>query len=237
MIPTPRPKPRWVRRIVLAVLALLVLSALPVLLWRFVDPPTSAFMLARQIEARDDDGFALRQTWVAFDAVSPNLPVALVAAEDQTFPAHGGFDVDAIRSVIDQREAGEASRGASTISQQVAKNLFLWSGRSWVRKGLEAYYTVLIELAWPKRRILEVYLNIVEFGDGIYGADAAAQHFFGKSAAQLDASESALLAAVLPNPKVLRVDRPSAYVLRRQRWVARQVRQLGGPAYLRDCCG
>ncbi|MBB5208854.1 monofunctional biosynthetic peptidoglycan transglycosylase [Chiayiivirga flava] len=237
MIPTPRPKPRWFRRLVLAALALLVLSALPVLLWRFVDPPTSAFMLARQIQARDEDDFVLRQTWVAFDAVSPTLPVALVAAEDQKFPMHGGFDVDAIRSVIDQREAGEASRGASTISQQVAKNLFLWSGRSWVRKGLEAYYTVLIELAWPKRRILEVYVNIVEFGDGVYGAEAAAQHFFGKSAAQLDASESALLAAVLPNPKVLRVDRPSAYVLRRQRWVARQVRQLGGPAHLRDCCG
>lgn len=232
-----RPKPRWGRRIVLVALALFFLSALPVLLWRFADPSTSAFMLARQLEARGETGFELRQTWAALDAVSPSLPIALVAAEDQKFPTHNGFDVDAIRSVIDQREAGEATRGASTISQQVAKNLFLWSGRSWLRKGLEAYYTTLIELTWPKRRILEVYVNIVEFGDGVYGAEAAAQYYFGKSAAQLDASDSALLAAVLPNPKLLRADKPSAYVLRRQRWIARQVRQLGGPDYLRDCCG
>lgn len=235
--PPPRPPRRWFRRLLLVALGLFVLSVAPVLLWRFVDPPTSAFMLARSFEARGEENFVLRHSGVPFDKVSPQLPIALVAAEDQKFPEHDGFDVDAIRSVLDQREAGEATRGASTISQQTAKNLFLWSGRSWVRKGLEVYYTALIELTWSKRRILEVYVNIVEFGDGVYGAEAAAQHFFGKPASALDASESALLAAVLPNPQRLQVARPSAYVLRRQRWVARQVRQLGGPAWLRECCG
>lgn len=232
----PKPRPRWFRRFVLAGLLLFVLSVVPVLVLRFVDPPTSAFMLARQWQARGDDDFELRQQWVDFAQVSAQLPVALVAGEDQKFPGHHGFDVAAIRGVLEQREAGETARGASTISQQVAKNLFLWSGRSWLRKGLEAYYTALIEFSWPKRRILEVYVNIVEFGDGVYGAEAAAQRYFGKSAAQLDASDSALLAAVLPNPKRLRADKPSAYVLRRQRWVARQVRQLGGPNYLKECC-
>ena len=236
-VPPAPPRRRWLRRCLLVVLGLFVLSVLPVLLLRVVDPPTSAFMLARSIEARGDDDFVLRHAWVDFDAVSPQLPIALVAAEDQTFPTHDGFDVAAIRQVLDKREAGEATRGASTISQQTAKNLFLWSGRSWLRKGLEAYYTTLIELTWPKRRILEVYVNIVEFGDGVYGAEAAAQHFFGKPAAALDASDAALLAAVLPNPQRLHVDRPSAYVLRRQRWIARQVRQLDGPAWLRECCG
>lgn len=232
----PKRRPRWLRRFVLAGLLLFVLSVVPVLVLRFVDPGTSAFMLARQWQARGDDAFELRHQWVDFAQVSPQLPVALVAGEDQKFPEHHGFDVAAIRDVLEQREAGEAARGASTISQQVAKNLFLWSGRSWLRKGLEAYYTTLIEISWPKQRILEVYVNIVEFGDGVYGAEAAAQRYFGKSAAQLDASDSALLAAVLPNPKRLRADAPSAYVLRRQRWVARQVRQLGGPAYLGECC-
>ena len=232
----PARRSRWLRRVLLAAVVLFGLSVLPVLVLRFVDPPTSAFMLARQWQGRSDTGFALQHRWVNLDDVSVQLPVALVAGEDQKFPQHNGFDMDAIRTVLEQREGGEASRGASTISQQVAKNLFLWSGRSWLRKGLEAYYTGLIELLWPKRRILEVYVNIVEFGDGVYGAEAAAQRFFRKSAGQLDASESALLAAVLPNPKQLQVQAPSAYLLRRQRWVARQVRQLGGAAYLRECC-
>lgn len=232
----PNPRPRWLRRFVLVGLLLFVLSVVPVLVLRFVDPSTSAFMLAREWQARGDDRFELRHRWVDFDQISAQLPVALVAGEDQKFPKHHGFDVAAIRGVLEQREAGEAARGASTISQQVAKNLFLWSGRSWLRKGLEAYYTALIEFSWPKRRILEVYVNIVEFGDGVYGAEAAAQRYFDKSAAQLDASDSALLAAVLPNPKRLRAEAPSAYVLRRQRWVARQVRQLGGPDYLKECC-
>ena len=161
--------------------------------------------------------------------------IALVAAEDQNFPNHHGFDLDAISSALAARGKGGASRGASTISQQVAKNLFLWSGRSWLRKGVEAYYTFLIETLWPKRRILEVYANIAEFGDGIYGAQAAAQHFYGIPAARLDARQSAALAAVLPNPR--RVEAPTPYQQRRRAWIERQAVQLGGPAWLAECCG
>jgi monofunctional biosynthetic peptidoglycan transglycosylase len=225
---------RWLRRIVWLLLTLVLGSVLQVLALRWIDPPTSAFMLARTLDAKRHGpaGFELRYAWVDWPQIAPSLPLALVAAEDQKFPEHDGFDLDAIRDALDERESGEGGRGASTISQQVAKNLFLWSGRSWIRKGLEAYYTVLIEALWPKRRILEVYSNIAEFGDGVYGAEAAARHFFGKSAAQLAESQSARLAAVLPNPKRFRVEAPTPYVRRREAWILRQMRQLGGGAYL-----
>src|SRR5581483_1688433 len=199
-----------------------------------VPPMSSAFMLERRLAAvlhRERD-FSTKYHWVPWERLSPELPIALVAAEDQKFPHHHGFDVQAIETAIDQADEGERLRGASTISQQTAKNLFLWGGRSFVRKGLEAYFTVLIELTWPKRRILEVYANIAEFGDGIYGAEAAAEAYFRKPAAQLSAHESALLAATLPNPRKLHADRPSAYVERRAEWIERQVRQLGGVSYL-----
>jgi monofunctional biosynthetic peptidoglycan transglycosylase len=214
-------------------LAALVGTVLPVLALRWLDPPTSAFMLARRWEAQREGtrDFVLRWRWVDAAAISPQLPIALVAAEDQKFPRHDGFDVEAIREALDEQGEG-GGRGASTISQQVAKNLFLWSGRSWLRKGVEAWYTLLIEAFWPKARILEVYANIAEFGDGVYGAEATAQAYFAKPAARLSAQESALLAAVLPNPRVLRAAAPSPYVRRRQAWIARQVRQLGGPGYL-----
>ena len=221
-----RPKPRRRRGRVLLLLALapVLFTLLQVLALRWIDPPVSAFMLAH-------DG-PHRYEWRDLAAISPQLPIAVVAAEDQKFPRHDGFDVDAIREALDEREAGEGSRGASTLSQQVAKNLFLWSGRNWLRKGLEAWYTVLIEATWPKARILEMYVNIAEFGDGVYGAEAAAQQYFGVPAAQLSPAQSALLAAVLPNPKRLQVAAPSAYVRGRQAWIQRQVRQLGGPGYL-----
>jgi len=191
-------------------------------------------MLQRQLHAwfAGERDFRLRQRWVPLAQVSRELPIALVAAEDQKFPQHHGFDVQAIRDAIEDAEDGERLRGASTISQQTAKNLFLWNGRSFVRKGLEAYFTVLIELCWSKQRILEVYLNVAEFGDGIYGAAAASDAFFRKTPGALTAREAALLAAVLPNPRRLRVDRPSAYVQRRAAWIERQTRRLGGPAYL-----
>lgn len=211
------------------VLAALALSWLLVLLLRFVPPPTSAFMLGHRLAAH---AAPLRYRWVPLARVSPELPIALVAAEDQKFPLHHGFDVAAIADALGDAEDGERLRGASTISQQTAKNLFLWNGHSFVRKGIEAGFTVLLELSWPKRRILEVYLNIAEFGDGIYGAAAASEAYFGKAPAALTAHEAALLAAVLPNPRRYRVDRPSAYVLRRAAWIEQQVRQLGGPAYL-----
>lgn len=225
---------RLLRWLMLAIGAWFVLGVLAVVVLRFVPPVTSAFMIERWISAtvsRQRD-FSLHYRWTPWDKVSKQLPVALIAAEDQKFPFHHGFDIDAIQDAIADAEEGDRLRGASTISQQVAKNLFLWNGRSFVRKGLEAYFTVLIETLWPKRRIIEVYLNIAEFGDGIYGAAAAGERYFHKSPAQLDARESALLAAVLPNPRRLRVDRPSNYVQQRAAWIQRQASQLGGAAYL-----
>ncbi|HXD83558.1 MAG TPA: monofunctional biosynthetic peptidoglycan transglycosylase [Rudaea sp.] len=222
---------RWTWRLALA---WVVLTWLVVAILRFVPPPTSAFMLERRIAAwhAGERNFALRYHWVPWREISPQLPIALIASEDQKFPSHHGFDVQAIRDAMDEADDGERLRGASTISQQTAKNLFLWSGRSFVRKGLEAYFTVLLEITWPKRRILEVYTNIAEFGDGIYGADAAARTFFREAPAQLNDYQSALLASVLPNPKRLHADRPSPYVLRHAAWTQQQVRQLGGVSYL-----
>ena len=156
----------------------------------------------------------------------------MVASEDQKFPFHHGFDVSAIRDAIADADQGKRLRGASTISQQTAKNLFLWGGRSFVRKGLEAWFTVLIEVTWPKQRILEVYVNIAELGNGIYGVGAASQRYFGVPASRLDAHQAALMAAVLPNPRRLHVDHPSAYVQRRAQWIEQQMQQLGGTAYV-----
>lgn len=212
----------------------LLLTTAQVLLLRWIPPVTSAFMVSRRVDAlvqRDWD-FQLRYTWRSRKDISRNLPIALVAAEDQTFPDHHGFDFKAIDKAMKNNQRGRKVRGASTISQQVAKNLFLWKGRSYVRKGLEAWYTVLIELLWPKQRILEVYANIAEFGDGVYGAEAAARTYFGKPASKLTPSESARMAAVLPSPRRYSVAKPGPYVQRRARWIERQVRHLGGPAYL-----
>jgi monofunctional glycosyltransferase len=155
----------------------------------------------------------------------------MVAAEDQNFLEHHGFDFESMEQAWERNQHSRRLRGASTISQQVAKNLFLWPGKNFVRKGLEAYFTVLLEWLLPKRRILEIYLNIVQFGDGVYGVTAAAQHYFGKSPRALSVVDYALLAAVLPNPLRLRVDRPSIYVRTRQVWILGQMRQLG-PHYL-----
>jgi len=225
-----RPKRRIVRRLWLLLLLPPLVSVGLVTALRWIDPPTSAFMLVRQWEMRAEPGWRLDYRWRDWSALSPQLPVALVAAEDQKFPLHRGFDVEAIQAAL--AADGTPRRGASTISQQVAKNLFLWRERSWLRKGLEAWFTVLIEALWPKRRILEVYANIAEFGDGIYGAEAAAQRHFGKSARQLTAGEAARLAAVLPSPRRYDARRPGPYVRARAAWIERQVQQLGGPAYL-----
>lgn len=231
---------RWAGRLAwgLPLLALLA-SVLPVLLLRWVDPPTSAFMLARQFEAWSggQSDFVLRYRWVDWDQLSPQLPIALVAAEDQRFPEHAGFDFVAIDQALADNARGGRMRGASTISQQVAKNLFLWEQRSWLRKAVEAWFTVLIETLWPKQRILEVYANLAEFGNGVFGAEAAARHFFGKPAAELDATESARLAAVLPSPRRYSVSAPGPFVQQRTAWIREQVLQLGGPAYLAECCG
>lgn len=205
----------------------LALSWLPILVMRFVPPVTSAFMLQRAIPCR-----GVAYDWVGWDELSRHTPIAFVAAEDQRFPDHHGFDVEAIEKAMEEARSGERTRGASTISQQVTKNLFLWPGRSWIRKGLEAWGTVLIELTWPKQRTLEVYVNTAQLGPCTFGVGAAAREFFGKEAGALGPSESALLAAVLPAPERFRVEAPSGYVRQRQGWIARQVRNLGGAGYL-----
>jgi monofunctional biosynthetic peptidoglycan transglycosylase len=226
--------PKPLRVLVYVVLAWLLLTWIPVLLLRFVPVGLSAVMVERQVGAWIDGekDFRLRQHWVPWGRIAPSVPLAMVAAEDQKFPYHHGFDFDSIGQAIDAADNGARLRGASTISQQTAKNLFLWNGRSFVRKGLEAYFTVLIELTWPKRRILEVYMNVAEFGNGIYGVGAASGAYFHTTPARLGPAEAARLAAVLPNPRRLHADRPSAYVLRRSAWIMQQMRQLGGADYI-----
>lgn len=211
-------------------------SIVVVLLLRWVPPPTSAFMLAARADAMLDGNFRYRNQydWVPLEAISPNAAMAAIAAEDQLFPLHTGFDFESIRKAVKENAKGRRVRGASTITQQTAKNLFLWSGRSWLRKGLEVYFTVLIEVLWPKDRILEVYLNVAQFGRGVYGVQAASREFFDKDAAKLTRRQSALLAAVLPNPIKLRAAAPSPYVLRRTERIMGQMRALGGSTYLRQ---
>jgi monofunctional biosynthetic peptidoglycan transglycosylase len=192
-----------------------------VLSLRWVDPPTSAFML------QDDSGRApVLYEWTAWLDLGSAAALAVVAAEDQKFAQHFGFDLQSIQDSVAASNAGTPLRGASTITQQVAKNLFLWPGRSLLRKGIEAYFTLLIELSWPKRRILEIYLNIAELGPGIYGMGAASDTYFNQRPSSLSDEQAALLAAVLPNPKRLLVRRPSGYVRERQRWILEQMRRL-----------
>jgi monofunctional glycosyltransferase len=217
------------------VLFLLAASVSLVVLYRFVPPAVSGLMVQRRVDAwLEGVAYECHYRWEPVEKIAPVMGVAVVAAEDQRFARHFGFDWEAIEKAVAHNERSEHKRGASTISQQTAKNLFLWSGRNWARKGLEAYFTVLIEMLWPKERILEVYLNIAEFGDGIYGAEAAAQHYFGKPARALRANEAALLAAVLPSPQRYHADRPSPRVRARQAWILRQMQQLGGERYLEE---
>jgi monofunctional biosynthetic peptidoglycan transglycosylase len=226
---------RMLRGLVRLMLAALALSVVTVFALRWIDPPTSAFMVRDRMVAagKHDKSYAFRHRWVDWKAISPHAKVAVIAAEDQTFPDHEGFDFKSINNAIEERERGRRVRGASTISQQVAKNLFLWPGQSWVRKGLEVYFTLLIETLWPKQRILEVYLNVAEFGKGVFGVGAASETYFRKPAAQLNAYDAALLAAVLPSPKRMRVNAPSNYMRSRQEWIVGQMRRMGGEQMLR----
>ena len=226
---------RLLKWFLVVLLAWLLLTATPVLLLRWLRPLTSALMLeaAAQAWAAQDHGYRTDFEWVSLEQISPHAAIAVIASEDQLFPFHAGFDVDSIREAVRESERGRRLRGASTISQQVAKNLFLWSRHSLVRKGLEAYFTVLIEALWPKERILEMYLNVAQFGNGVYGVQAAAERFWHKPARRLTSADAALLAAVLPNPLRLHADRPSRYVLSRRDWILDQMRMLGGPEYLR----
>ena len=217
-----------------AVVVFVALTALPVLLMRWVNPFSSAFMLHANIVHSSEKNYVTRYSWVDLEKISPNAALAVIASEDQQFPFHTGFDFKSIRDAVRENAHRRRPRGASTISQQVAKNLFLWNGGGYARKGLEAWFTVLIELMWPKERILEVYLNIAQFGRGIYGVEAASRTFFRKPAARLSRPEAATLAAVLPNPIRMRADRPSAYVMSRRDQIIGQMRALGGREYLEE---
>lgn len=216
---------RFVRLGSLLLIAGLLLTAAPVVYLRYLPAPTSSFMLQRRAEARAEgrSDFELRYRWAEFANISPAMGLAVMSAEDQRFATHHGFDTRAIRHALADRLRGRPLRGASTLSQQVAKNLFLWPGKSFVRKALEAYFTVLIEGLWPKRRILEMYLNIAELGDGVFGVQAAARVYFGRSASKLTSAQAALLAAVLPNPRIYHVADPSPRVREKQRWIMQQM--------------
>ena len=227
---------RWLRILALALAGWVATTVAAVVALRWIDPPVTAFMLEGRIAAlfRQPPGYDFEYEWRDWDRISKHAAIAVVAAEDQKFPEHAGFDFKQIDKALQERERGRRVRGASTISQQVAKNLFLWRGQSWFRKGLEAGITVLIETAWSKQRILEVYLNVAEFGRGAYGVQAASERFFRKDAARLTRAEAALLAAVLPAPSRFRADAPSNYVRRRQAWILRQMTALGGTAYVEN---
>ena len=220
-------------RILRLLAGLLLLTVCAVLLLRWVPVPISGMMLERQARTLfDSKAPPLHHSWTPREQISPQAALAVIAAEDQLFMSHHGFDMKAIGKAIEHNRRGGRVRGASTISQQVAKNLFLWSGRSWLRKGLEVGFTVLIEALWPKERILEVYLNIAEFGDGIYGVGAASELLLKTSPERLSANQAARLAAVLPSPRRFSASKPSPYVIRRAAWIQRQMRQLGGVEFL-----
>ncbi|ADU67783.1 monofunctional biosynthetic peptidoglycan transglycosylase [Pantoea sp. At-9b] len=220
----------WIAKFLIAWLGIWLAG---ILLFSFLPVPFSAVMVERQLSAwlHGNFDYVAHSDWVSMDEISPWIALAVIASEDQKFPEHWGFDVAAIQSVLDN-EGDERMRGASTLSQQTAKNLFLWDGRSWVRKGLEAGLTVGIETVWTKRRILTVYLNIAELGNGVFGVEEASQRYFHKPASRLTMAEAALLAAVLPNPIRFRADAPSGYIRQRQQWIMRQMRQLGGEGFL-----
>lgn len=207
---------------------LILLSIAMVLPWRWFAPPTSTFMLRERL-LHDNP---VHYRWVPWERISSHLAIAVVAAEDQKFPSHHGFDFESIAQALDANKGRR--RGASTISQQVAKNIFLWPGRSYVRKGLEAYFTILIETLWPKRRILEIYLNVAEFGPGTFGVGVASRRYFAKSPGKLSLWDASLLAAVLPSPKKMSAERPSAYVRGRAWEIRAWVGKLGGARYLAD---
>ncbi|SMB48863.1 biosynthetic peptidoglycan transglycosylase [Serratia proteamaculans] len=224
----------WLKR---GLITLVGVWLLGIVIFAFLPVPFSAVMVERQLGAwlSGDFGYVAHSDWVSMDDISPQMALAVMAAEDQKFPEHWGFDVAAIEKALSHNERRPTRiRGASTLSQQTAKNLFLWDGRSWLRKGLEAGLTSGIELVWTKRRILTVYLNIVEFGDGVFGVEEASQRFFNKPAKRLTVSEAALLAAVLPNPHRFKANAPSGYVVQRQQWIMRQMRQLGGEGFLKE---
>jgi monofunctional biosynthetic peptidoglycan transglycosylase len=212
-----------------SVIGFVGISVFFVLLFRYLPVPVTPLMLIRSGEQLSaGKKMQLQHNWVSFNEISKNLSLAVVCSEDQNFMNHFGFDFKAIEQSVEASRKGEKRlRGASTISQQTAKNVFLWPGRSWVRKGFEVYFTVLIEIFWSKERILEVYLNSIEMGNGIYGAEAASRAYFKKNAKNLSRNQAAAIAAVLPNPREYKADSPSPYIKSRIHWIVQQMSQLG----------
>jgi len=217
-----------------AVLAAATGSIVVVAGFRWLPVPMTAFMVEERIAAHGDSPpLVQRHAWVPWERISKNAALAVIAAEDQKFFEHRGFDFEAIGKAVDDAQRGRRLRGASTISQQVSKNLFLWGGQNWFRKALEAWFTVWIEFLWPKQRILEVYLNSAQFGRGVWGVQAASRAYFGKDAARLTRAEAAALAAVLPSPNYYRVVNPGPYVRRRQAWILGQMQHIAPATPLR----
>lgn len=216
---------KWVLKIVLYFVGI---SIFWVLLYKFINPPITYLMVQRGFERKaEDKSWKIDKEWKSFDELSFNLKKAAIAGEDANFLNHHGFDFEAIQKAFQKNQKGKKLRGGSTISQQTAKNVFLWPGRSYIRKGFEAYFTFLIELLWSKNRILEVYLNVIEMGDGIYGAESACQAYFNKSATNLLKGEAALIIAVLPNPRKWSPAKPTRYIYHRQYLILRNMRNLG----------
>ncbi|MBW6520092.1 MAG: monofunctional biosynthetic peptidoglycan transglycosylase [Desulfoarculaceae bacterium] len=228
------------RRIFLWVIGLFLAgSIILVLLFRWAPVPLSSLMVQRQlaVSGQEEPRYRLVYTWVPLDQMSLYVPLAVVAAEDQKFFDHTGFDFEAISKAWQANQQRSRPLGASTISQQVAKNLYLWPGRTFLRKGVEAYFTLLLEGLWPKKRILEVYLNVAEFGPGVFGVEAASRTYFHKSAGKLTSREAALLAAVLPGPLLFDLAHPTSYVRNRASHIERQMKLMGGDAYLKKMVG
>ena len=204
------------------------LSIILVLALRFINPPVTLLMIIRGFELKaDDKPWRIEKEWLSYDELSTNLKIAAIAGEDINFPNHWGFDFVAMEKAFEKNKSGKRIRGGSTISQQTAKNVFLWPGRSYIRKGFEAYFAGLIELLWGKERILEVYLNVIETGDGLYGAEAATQNYFHKSATKLTRSQAALIIAVLPNPRRWSPVKPTPYIYYKKGLILRNMRRLG----------
>lgn len=215
---------RLFRFIFKVLLGLFLLSVLMVVVYKFVPVPFTPLMAIRYFENPEEP---LEHDWVPIEEISRHLQLAVIASEDQNFEKHSGFDFEAIQEAMEDNRSGRKIRGASTISQQTAKNVFLWPSRTWFRKGMEAYFTFLIEMIWSKERILEVYLNSIEMGKGVHGAQAASQHWFKKDASQLGPYEAAAIAAVLPNPREYRANPASNFIQRRKNWIVRQMQNYG----------
>ncbi|HXD92293.1 MAG TPA: monofunctional biosynthetic peptidoglycan transglycosylase [Bacteroidia bacterium] len=220
---------RVLKIILKIVVGFLILSIATTIIYRFVPVPVTPLMLIRCVEQKQDGkSMKLSKNWKPLEEISSHLQLAVVCTEDQNFLLHYGFDFEALKKAMLNNEKSKKIRGGSTISQQTAKNVFLWNGRNYVRKGFEAYFTLLIETAWSKERIMEVYLNVIEFGDGIYGAEAASQHYFKKSATKINREEAAILACLLPNPRVYGKNIGGSYVQSRKQWTLQQMRFWGG---------